>query len=187
MELIQNNDLFITSLSDISSGSSYTYFRGDTHTTTDYIIMNASYAYLVMTCKIHDHHPLNFSDHLPLSVTLKTIPTKSATSRNAQSRPRLNWQAASVDGSLQVYATKVNEIIRPTLMSIDCRYLSQGRILNRNLCLDGARCFDNHSDSEAKKGKKLFSNDPELRDEQEMQTCLEEMEKGRTALRESLI
>ena len=41
LEMVQNNDLLFTSLNSISSGPEYTFFRGDTLTTTDYIIMDA--------------------------------------------------------------------------------------------------------------------------------------------------
>ena len=59
LEMVQNNDLFITSLCSLSSGPSYTYFRGDIHTTTDYIISDARHAHLAIRCETHDHHPLN--------------------------------------------------------------------------------------------------------------------------------
>ena len=112
LETVQNNDLFITSLSNMSSGPLYTYFSGEICTTTDYIIMNARHACLATTCKTHDHHPLNFSDHLPLSLTMSITPIAS---RNTQCSLRLNWQEAATDGSVQVYATRVNEIICPYL------------------------------------------------------------------------
>lgn len=40
LEMVQNNHLFFTSLSNMTSGPLYTYFSGNTRTTTDYNIMN---------------------------------------------------------------------------------------------------------------------------------------------------
>ena len=164
LEMVQNNDLFFTSLSNVTSGPAYTYFNGNTRTTTDYIIMNASYACLVLACEIHDHHPLNFSDHLPLSLTLSTTPTESETSKSTNCRPRLNWQAASADGSIQAYVTHVNNIIRPHL----------GKAYNSISSIEEEICSVSTSILHAamstipkqkqKKNKKLFTSNPELRD-----------------------
>ena len=159
--MVQNNDLFITSLSNMSSGPLYTYFSGEICITTDYIIMNARHACLATTCKTHDHHPLNFSDHLPLSLTMSITPIAS---RNTQCSLRLNWQEAATDGSVQVYATRVNEIIRPYLgksydsissLEEDICHVSTS-ILHATSCIIPTQ--------KSRKGKKHFSSDPELRD-----------------------
>ena len=161
--MVQNNDLFFTSLSNITSGPLYTYFIDNTCTTTDYTITNASYACLVLACEIHDHHPLNFSDHLPLSFTLSTTPTENKTSKSTNCTPRLNWQAASADGSIQAYVVLVNNIIRPHL----------GKTYNSISSIKEEICNVSSSILQAamstilkqrpKRNKKLFTSNPELR------------------------
>lgn len=64
-EVVHRNDLCITSLSGCTRGPCYTFFQGDTVTTTDYIITNALSTALVDNCAIQNHHLLNSSDHLP--------------------------------------------------------------------------------------------------------------------------
>lgn len=163
LEMVQNNDLFITSLSGMSSGPLYTYFSGEICPTTDYIIMNARHACLATTCKTHDHHPLNFSDHLPNSLTISITSSAFATSRNTQCRPRLNWEDAFADGSVQAYASRVNEIIRPYLgKSYDS--ISS---LEEDICHVSTSILHAASSliptRKAKKDKKKFSSDPELK------------------------
>jgi hypothetical protein len=52
LDMVHNNDLFITSQSSLSSGPSHTYFREDVRTTPD------RHAPLVVSCETYDHHPL---------------------------------------------------------------------------------------------------------------------------------
>ena len=106
---------FIPSLNSISSGPAYTFFRGETLSITDYIITDARHAHLTIQCQTYDHHPLNFSDHLPLSLTLSIMSNSNSTLSTSRSKPRLNWHAASADGSAEAYAKCVDEIVRPYL------------------------------------------------------------------------
>ena len=115
LEMVQNNDLFFPSLNSISSGPAYTFFRGETLSITDYIITDARHAHLTIQCQTYDHHPLNFSDHLPLSLTLSIMSNSNSTLSTSRSKPRLNWHAASADGSAEAYAKCVDEIVRPYL------------------------------------------------------------------------
>ncbi len=71
-EMMHNNinDLFFLSLGNAASGPLYTFFREDTVTTTDYVVVDAVHAPLVSTCTTLDLHPLNSSDHLPISLVL---------------------------------------------------------------------------------------------------------------------
>ena len=159
--MVQNND---TSLCSLSSGPSYTYFRGDIHTTTDYIISDARHAHLAIRCETHDHHPLNFSDHLPLSLTLSLTPTANAAPSTTRSQPRLHWRAASEEGSVEAYATRVDEIVRPhlgktynSISSLDeeVRHVSASIVHAASSIIPTCK---------PKKDKKRFSTDPELRD-----------------------
>ena len=62
-----NLELFIASSSCIAKGPGYTFFSGDRKTTVDYILVSTSISHSIVECYTHDHHDLNFSDHLPLS------------------------------------------------------------------------------------------------------------------------
>ena len=75
-ELLRRSDLFIASLSNHAEGPHYTFWRGDTHTTVDYVLMDVDAAFIMSSCMIHDVACLNTSDHLPLSVTVN-VPTDS--------------------------------------------------------------------------------------------------------------
>ena len=48
----------------------YTYSSGDTSTTADYIMGNVTLASLLTSCTTFDDHPLNTSDHLPVTAKL---------------------------------------------------------------------------------------------------------------------
>ena len=58
-----------------------------------------------------DRHPLNFSDHLPLMMSLSICP--STNPRVSRTYRRLNWKRASTDGSLDMYTSTVNNLITP--------------------------------------------------------------------------
>ena len=58
-----------------------------------------------------DHHPLNFSDHLPLMMSLSICP--STNPRVSPTYRRLNWKRAYHDGSVDMYTFKVNNLITP--------------------------------------------------------------------------
>ena len=131
---------------------------------TDYIISDARHAQLAIRCETHDHHPLNFSDHLPLSLTLSLTPTANAAPSTTRSQPRLNWRAASEEGSVEAYGTRVDEIVRPhlgkTYNSISSLY-EEVRHVSASIVHAASSIIPTRK---PKKGKKRFSTDPELRD-----------------------
>ena len=109
MDLVINNDLFFSSLSSLATGPAHTYSSGNTKTTTDYIIVDAP---LISKCSTLDFHPLNSSDHLPLSITLllPTVPTV-----RAPPSTRLDWPTAVRIKSTDTYAAALGDFIRPLL------------------------------------------------------------------------
>ena len=70
LEMIHNNNLYVPTLSCLSAGPQYTFFRGNTTTTTDYIIVDAHLSNMILKSRTFDVHPLNFSDHLPVAIHL---------------------------------------------------------------------------------------------------------------------
>ena len=109
--MVCRNDLFLSSLSNNTSGPCYTYFSGDTRTTTDYFIVDACLAQFIQKSAVLDHHPLNFSDHLPLMMSLSICP--STNPRVSPTYRRLNWKHASTDGSVDMYTSTFNNLITP--------------------------------------------------------------------------
>ena len=109
-------------------------------------------------CQIYDHHPLNSSDHLPLSLTLSFAPTV----RPTRAQPRPNRSAAINDGLTEAYATAVGEIVRPLLGQT---YVSTS-LLDEEVHHVSAVILQAASSTiptrKQKKGKKHFSNDPTL-------------------------
>ena len=72
----------------------------------DYCLLECSAAYLVKDCETLEHHPLNLSDHLPLSIhlDLNLVNGEEAVSQNNP-----NWKKARVDGSVAEYTQCVHD------------------------------------------------------------------------------
>ena len=71
-----------------------------------------SHAPLISKCSTFDFHPLNSSDHLPLSITLllPTVPTVRALPTT-----RLDWPTAVRIKSIDTYSAALGDFIRPLL------------------------------------------------------------------------
>ena len=63
-ELLQRCDLFAASLSNHAEGPDYTFWRGDTRTTVDYVLMDIDAASIMSSCVVQEEACLNTSDHL---------------------------------------------------------------------------------------------------------------------------
>ena len=125
LEFASRNELFISSLSSLSHGPCYTYFQGDTKTTTDYCIIDAVLATAITNSEVLDHHPLNSSDHLPLSLSLTISSTEARSVAPLPARP--NWNKALKDHSISFYQSKVRDLLCPYLCKEynDPAYLDQ--------------------------------------------------------------
>ena len=77
-------------------------------TTTDYIITKAVSAPLVSNSLVHNHHPLNSSDHLPLSLSLNLSAEINCEPPVSKC---LDWQRGSRDGFTSNYATCINGLL----------------------------------------------------------------------------
>ena len=127
--------------------------------TNDYILMDAVHAFQVISCCTHECHPLNSSDHLPLSISVSLSPISSKPSTHAP--PKLNWRAG--DQSVAVYSEAVGDIIRPNLGKT---YDSVDDLNTEILKVTKAILLAASSTIPTKKRKKptkLFSKDPELK------------------------
>ena len=134
--LIDRNHLYPVPLTNPSNASNYTFFSGSNKYTSiiDYIFLDAAMAPHLISSKILDHHPLNLSDHLPISISLK-IPNMGSRQCHPSSKS-INWSKAISSGSIKVYEEKVKLHIAPLLQTpllsvddIDCEIRSVATFL----------------------------------------------------------
>ena len=108
MDLMCRTNLFAASLSDFSTGPSYTYFSKNHQTTVDYCLLDSSAAHLIHYCGTLEQHSLNLSDHLPLTIHLDLDILKE----DPQDKEiKLNWKKAISDGSISDYQCQVNSYL----------------------------------------------------------------------------
>ena len=66
-ECIHRHGLYAYCNSCYAFGPKYTFFSDRVNTIINYILIESSVASQVVSCRVHEHHPLNLSDHLPIS------------------------------------------------------------------------------------------------------------------------
>ncbi len=122
----------------------------------DYILASTSISHSIAKCYTHDHHELNFSDHLPISIVLgvdhlsKTMYTDS---------PKVNWNKAVQDNHLSLYSQEVSNAVLPLIFQsaseINNEIISVGRILTNAASM--------YLPSIRPRKAKPYIKDPELR------------------------
>ena len=112
-DLMNRTGHFAVSLSDLAKGPMYTFFCGNKTTTVDYCLIDCWAAHLVTGCEVLDHHPLNLSDHLALTVNLDCKP--HLLNPPEQAHPKLNWRKAILDGSIQEFQEYASSNLSPLL------------------------------------------------------------------------
>ena len=112
-EVLRRTDAFAVSLSDITTGPSYTYASGVHRTTVDYFITSENSAPHIESCMVHEEDPLNTSDHLPISLLFGINPRMMTQSHNQG--PKIDWRKARSSNCLTVYQSKVDEVLRPVI------------------------------------------------------------------------
>lgn len=112
-ELMASLDLYAVSLSEVAQGPNFTFSNGVHETTVDYSFIDSYMTSNVTKCSILPKNPLNLSDHLPVTLSLGLTPVGSQ-SGNA-GVPRVNWNRAIKDGSIETYAESVNVYISTIL------------------------------------------------------------------------
>ena len=115
-ELLRRSGLFVASLSNHAEGPDYTFWRGDTHTTDDYVLMDVDVASIMSSCMIHDVACLNTSDHLPLSVTVN-VPTDSIELVN-DLPTRIDWTKAEFSGATLSFQSAITDMVCPLIPSM---------------------------------------------------------------------
>ena len=115
-DLVGHTDLFAASLCQISCGSSYSYFSGGHYTTVDYCLLDSHAAYVLQGCTTLDHHPLNLSDHLPISIHLDLSSLMQPPPVTTQN---INWKRAKSDGSIALFQRSLNTTLPSHFASRD--------------------------------------------------------------------
>jgi len=101
-ECLHRHQLFPFSSSCYASGPKYTFFSNSVHTMVDYVLTDSSVTCLIDSCYVHEHHPLNLSDHLPISVILQAVTTKAP---HTEIKPcQINWALAVQRNDIHAYA-----------------------------------------------------------------------------------
>lgn len=111
-QVIQECNLYPVSTSCIAQGPNYTFFSGERRTMIDYIFLDASLGHSVVECCIHNHHSLNMSDHLPLSITLRL---SALTEQIRNPKLKINWPMSAEKGLTYEYAVEVSKAVSPLL------------------------------------------------------------------------
>ena len=107
---IYRTNMYTVSLSQISSGPSYTFFIGDHRTTVDDCLLDSWGAHLVGSCHTIEHHSLNISDRLHLSIHFDF--NSIIFDRINKGHAGLNWRKARNDGYINGYSQRVHDEIR---------------------------------------------------------------------------
>ena len=110
MDFIDAHSLYIVSQSSVCGGLNYTFFFTSCCSMLDYIIANSSIANEILSCLIHPLHPLNLSDHLPISISLNVICELINSTEN-----HLNRTQAVESDSITLYSEAVSLVTRPSI------------------------------------------------------------------------
>ena len=124
-EFINRACLFTVSLSGMACGPLYTYSNADIHTTVDYCIVDSAAAHLIDRCRVLDNHPLDLSDHIPISVSLNK---ELISCHRPTPQIRLDWRKANTDGliinlSFPITSLQSYHYLYTVLMILKMRYL----------------------------------------------------------------
>ena len=96
-EFIDRNLLFAASCADFASGP---YYTCTTQTTVDYVLVTTACSFLITSCFIHEEHPLNTSDHLPITTSLSLSVKKHMSGSSNKKPARFNWNRAIATGDV---------------------------------------------------------------------------------------
>ena len=68
--------------------------------------------YVIDRCRVLDNHPLNLSDHIPISVSLNK---ELISCHRPTPQIRLDWRKANTDGLINLYQSELSHHITPIL------------------------------------------------------------------------
>jgi exonuclease III len=108
------HSLYIISQSSIRSGPDHTYYSGSITSTLDYFIGSASLSSSILSCFTSPPHPLNLSDHLPITLSLD-ITTTCISPVTPSVSSKINWGKGIDSGKVNIYSQAVSVTLRPLL------------------------------------------------------------------------
>uniref|UniRef100_A0A1X7UVK6 Uncharacterized protein n=1 Tax=Amphimedon queenslandica TaxID=400682 RepID=A0A1X7UVK6_AMPQE len=89
------------------------FFKREVKSVLDYIICSSSIVGNSVNFFVHPEHPLNLSDHLPLSASFCFSCPSPAPPLSANAK--INWSEAKNDGSITLYSDAVSLMLEPLL------------------------------------------------------------------------
>ena len=75
-------------------------------------MIDSSFCNAIEECFTHAHHELNFSDHLPVSISVKSMVVNKM---EVSPESKINWDKASEGNMLYAYVQEVSDRTRPLL------------------------------------------------------------------------
>lgn len=96
----------------LSSGPPYTYHSSNKFTTADYILTNKASNSLLVSDLGEFDQPLNVSDHLPLSITLR-MPLSAGSKRQFQRK--IDWRKAITTKAIDNFSSSIEAVVTPLL------------------------------------------------------------------------
>ena len=99
--------ILVASLKSDAVGPMFTYHSGPHTTCVDYVLVNLSAAHISNFVKVLEDHPLNTSDHLPLTIELNCNPLLVQQFSTSQ---RIDWDKALLSGQLAEYSLSLIHI-----------------------------------------------------------------------------
>ena len=113
--LIYDYNLYNATVGCLSAGPSYTYASGGHFTMVDYLIMNQDGSRGVSSCSVTEEHPLNTSDHLPVSCSLDISHLRSEPATTFPTSS-LDWAKAGRSREVMLlYSKATDDIVRPLM------------------------------------------------------------------------
>ena len=112
--MIDEHSLINVSLCSIASGPTHTYTSGGYSTTIDYIISNSDAFWGISNCSTLKEHPLNTSDHLPITCSLNLTHIR-VSPMPIFPRSNLDWSTAVKECKVLLYSNATDDAVRPLL------------------------------------------------------------------------
>ena len=158
-QVIKECNLYTVSTSCIAQGPGYTFFSGERRTMVDYIFLDAHLRCAVVKCHTHNYHNLNFSDHLPLSISLQLNAVAEVV---FPPKVKINWLKSVERDLIYEYSLEVSNIVSQFLSLKD---QSVAEINHEVLFVSNAivQAASKHLTAASRYKKKAYINDEQLR------------------------
>ena len=158
-QVIKECNLCTVSTSCIAQGPGYTFFSGELTTMVDYIFLDASLGCAVAKFHTHNYHNLNFSDHLPLSISLQL---NAAAEVVFPPKVKINWPKSVERDLIYKYFLEVSNIVSQFLSLKD---KSVAEINHEELFVSNAivQAASKHLTAASRYKKKAYIKDEQLR------------------------